>query len=441
MGITIVQKSDLSIKKPKAKKALILGGGAITGASFKVGGLKALNDYLVDFELTDFDLYLGVSSGALLAAALIGGLTPEEMFKSFEGTSKKFSKLHPIHFYWPNWQEMLSRPMNYAWRAASWIPGVLLRLAARLPTQNGELRELFWGFIKSPSLSHYEQLWEMVEETALADHPFPSMMELLPSGIFDNTYIEKYMRDNIRRNHLTNDFRTAAKAGKKLYIGAMSLDDATEVIFGPDEVNDVPISKAVQASTAMPGFYRPVKIGNQYYVDGIVPRTANFDLMVEKGAKLIVCYNPFRPFENKKFLDKIRGKNGRAKSLTEEGILVVLNQIFRTFFHTRLHVSMNAFRDNPKFDGDIILIEPRADDAAFFAMNPFMLGHQLRAAGMGFESVRNSIDEKFPQIQKILNSYGIAFNRDKVEEEYEAIHGGRDPFLTKRILERKAKRA
>ena len=143
MGITIVQKSDLTLKKPHAKKALILAGGAITGASFKVGGLKAFNDYLVDFKLSDFDLFLGISSGSLLAAALIGGLTPEEMFKSFEGTSKKFSKLKPLHFYWPNWTEMTLRPITYAWRALSWLPGVALRFATRLPEQSENLKHLF----------------------------------------------------------------------------------------------------------------------------------------------------------------------------------------------------------------------------------------------------------------------------------------------------------
>jgi len=441
MGITIVQKSDLTKKKPGAKKALILGGGAITGASFKVGGLKALGDYMPNFPLSNFDFYMGVSSGSLLAAALMGGLTPEEMFKSFEGTSKKFSKLHPIHFYWPNWEEFALRPVSYAWRAARWIPEVLVRLVTKLPSHGSGLKHLFWSFVKQPSLDHYEELLEMVEQVALSDLHFPSLMELLPSGLFDNTYIEKYMRENIRKNHLTNDFRIATRASKKkLYISAMSLDDASEVIFGPDEINDITISKAVQASTAMPGFYRPVKIGKKYYVDGIVPRTANFDLMVNKGAKLIICYNPFRPYKKEvvaEYADRQKKKN--SHSLAEDGIIMVLNQIFRTFFHTRLHVSLNAFKTDTSFNGDIILVEPRADDSEFFSMNPFILGHQVQAARMGFESVRNSIEEQFPAIQKILQSYGIQFNRKHVEKEYKELHFSKDPWAAKEILQEKRK--
>ena len=63
MGITIVQKSDLSKKKVNAKVALVLAGGAITGGTFKVGGLKALNDFLVNRKVTDFDIYVGISAG------------------------------------------------------------------------------------------------------------------------------------------------------------------------------------------------------------------------------------------------------------------------------------------------------------------------------------------------------------------------------------------
>ena len=48
MGITIIQKSDLSVRKTNAKVALVLAGGAVTGGAFKVGGVKALRDASLD---------------------------------------------------------------------------------------------------------------------------------------------------------------------------------------------------------------------------------------------------------------------------------------------------------------------------------------------------------------------------------------------------------
>ena len=50
MGITIVQKSDLTVRKRNPRIALVLAGGAISGGGFKLGGLKAFDDFLDEPE-------------------------------------------------------------------------------------------------------------------------------------------------------------------------------------------------------------------------------------------------------------------------------------------------------------------------------------------------------------------------------------------------------
>ncbi len=364
-----MQKSDLSKKRPGATKALILAGGAVTGGSFKAGGIKALNDYLVGFKVTDFDIYVGISSGSLIATPLMGGIKPESILKSLDGTSHHFSALTSWHYYRPNIAEWIAKPLSFLGKLFS-SPVTFLR--------NGEI-------------------------------DLPSLLSVLPSGVFDNKPIEQYLRENIERNGLTNDFITAERLTKKrLYICAMTLDGARRVIFGPDEKNDVTISEAVQASTAMPGFYKPARIQNVDYVDGGVQETANIDIAIKKGAELIVCYNPFRPYDPKKL----------EKKLSDSGVMAVLNQIFRAFFHTRLHVALDHFRNDPKFKGDIILIEPRSDDQAFFGLNPLILSNRVEAAGLGFRSVRNSIEERFDEVAEIFGAYGIEMSRKGVEEEF-----------------------
>jgi len=47
VGLTLIRKSDPARPKRDAKVAVVLAGGAISGGAFKVGGLKALNDFLV----------------------------------------------------------------------------------------------------------------------------------------------------------------------------------------------------------------------------------------------------------------------------------------------------------------------------------------------------------------------------------------------------------
>src|SRR5690349_15467671 len=105
MGITIVQKSDLSVRKKDAKVALVLAGGAVTGGGFKLGGLKALDDMLVNRKTTEFDTYVGLSAGAVLAAPLAAGVTPAEMLKSLAGESMQFSQLRGSDFYSFNLQD------------------------------------------------------------------------------------------------------------------------------------------------------------------------------------------------------------------------------------------------------------------------------------------------------------------------------------------------
>ena len=51
MGLTIVQKSDLLKKKENPKIALVLAGGAVAGGAYKIGGLKALNDFLINRKI------------------------------------------------------------------------------------------------------------------------------------------------------------------------------------------------------------------------------------------------------------------------------------------------------------------------------------------------------------------------------------------------------
>ena len=350
----------------------------MTGGSFKAGGIKALNDYLVDFSVNDFDIFVGISSGSLIAAPLIGGISPESILKSLDGTSSHFTRLTAWHYYRPNLAEFVGRPIKFMVNAARWLPH---RLAKRGAMADGILAAV-WRFISHPSLEGYDQMMERVFISF--GQGLPSLLTLLPSGIFDNKPIEGYVRGNIERNQLTNDFcETFHLTGKRLYISAMRLDDAKRVVFGPDEDSSLTISQAIQASTAMPGFYKPARINGVDYVDGGVQETANIEVAVKKGASLIVCYNPFRPYDPDEFVHGF-SKQAKGERLAASSVLAVLSQIFRAFFHARLHVKLDNFRKNPAFKKDIILIEPRAEDVAFFALNPLSLKNRLTAARLGF---------------------------------------------------------
>src|SRR5438445_5963008 len=133
MRLTIVHKSDLWTRKRDPRVALVLAGGAVTGGAYKLGGLKALDDFLVNRKTNDFDIYVGLSAGAFLAAPLAGGVNPVEMLRSIDGTSEDFSQLTALEFYNPNLAEFAQKPVEFLVDLLTYVPSALYAFLARTP--------------------------------------------------------------------------------------------------------------------------------------------------------------------------------------------------------------------------------------------------------------------------------------------------------------------
>src|SRR4249919_233336 len=65
----------------RSKTALVLGGGGFTGGVYEIGALRALDLLAVDRTVNQFDVYVGTSAGALIAALAANGVTPEQMMR------------------------------------------------------------------------------------------------------------------------------------------------------------------------------------------------------------------------------------------------------------------------------------------------------------------------------------------------------------------------
>ena len=166
MGLTLIRKSDGAPRKRRPKIALVLAGGAVSGGAFKVGGLKALDDYLVDRKVVDLDMYLGLSAGSMLAVSLASGVTPDEMVKVLEGTSGRLDQLTPLHFYNPNVREFVERPAKFAYDLFTYVPGVLWELLRQVPRMPEVLGPQLRSFLDKPSYTSAE---ELAMATILAD--------------------------------------------------------------------------------------------------------------------------------------------------------------------------------------------------------------------------------------------------------------------------------
>ncbi len=243
MGITIIQKSDLSVRKPNAKVALVLAGGAVTGGAFKVGGLKALDDLLVNRKATDFDVYVGLSAGAFLAAPLAAGISPAEMIRSLEGASDKFSMFRAGDFYNPNLREFVGKPIRYFVDLAMFLPGSILDFIAATPKLVEELRSPVSDYVREPTVPNLRKLFKPIVRAMLGTREFPFPLDYFPSGMFDNSTLETYLRENIEQNEMSNDFKVLYRVRRKeLFIVAMNLDTAERVVFGHNENSSATIS-------------------------------------------------------------------------------------------------------------------------------------------------------------------------------------------------------
>jgi predicted acylesterase/phospholipase RssA len=413
MGLTLIRKSDASQPNRNPKIALVLAGGAVSGGAFKVGGLKALNDFLVERKITDMDVYVGLSAGAILGSSLAAGVTPDEMIKVLDGTSTRLDQLRPFDFYHPNYREFASRPAKFGYDLLTYLPSIASDFAKGVPGLPEAVGAPFRDFLRRPSYTRFEAMAMALVEHISPKREFPALTNHFPSGFFDNASLERWLRQSLERIKMPNDFRAfARKRQSKLYITACDLDTAERVIFGADENSELTISQAVQASTALPIFYKPARINGVDYVDGGVRHTANIDIAIEKGADLIICYNPFRPF-----LNRIDADDGDAsyfaqgRYLSDRGLKVVLNQVFRTLLHSRLKLGIQRYLADDRFQGDIVLLEPRERDANYFATNPLAFWKRSEAVEHGFESVRTTIEQNYDQLQTVFNRYGLRLDR------------------------------
>src|SRR5438067_1624303 len=207
MGLTIVHKSDLATRKKSPRVALVLAGGAVTGGAYKLGGLKALDDFLVNRKTTDFDIYVGLSAGAFLAAPLAGGVTPPEMLRSLDGSSEDFTYLSPLDFYTPNLTEFARKPVEFLVDLLTYVPSALYDFLARTPELVRALQEPLAQARRRPTLANLIECVKPLVEAVGGAREFPFPLAYLPSGLFDNAALERYLRHNIERRGMTNDFR------------------------------------------------------------------------------------------------------------------------------------------------------------------------------------------------------------------------------------------
>jgi NTE family protein len=79
---------------------------------------------------------------------------------------------------------------------------------------------------------------------------------------------------------------------RDLYVCAVRRRDGRRVVFGTPGAPPADVASAVAASCAIPGYFRPVTIGGEQYVDGGVHSPTNADVLAGRGLDLVVVSSP-----------------------------------------------------------------------------------------------------------------------------------------------------
>lgn len=221
---------------------LILGAGGIAGGAWHAGALAALEE--AGWDPRGAELIVGTSAGAGTAATLRLGVPASDLIAAATG-----------------------RPLSDVGEHHRDRAGPLIDIPA--PPVGGPRRP------QAPMLV----LRTLARPLDL--RPVKALAGLLPAGQVDAGFIA----DRIRRAHVD------PWPEQPTWICAVRLRDGERVVFGRDVV-DVHVATAVHASSAVPGYFRPVEHAGEIYVDGGVHSPTNADLAAGCGFDVVVVSSP-----------------------------------------------------------------------------------------------------------------------------------------------------
>ena len=362
---------------------LAIAGGGPIGAMYELGALRALDEACDGLDLTRMDCYVGVSSGAFLAAGLANRMDTAQLCRVFITGDSTDVRFRPETFLRPALAEYLRRR------------GAAPRLAG------GLARDLLLG--------RGDSRWSDL---------LTRIGGLVPTGLFDNAEVEHFLRDVFSRRGRSNDFR---KLERPLYVIAVDLDSGEAVRFGGEGWDDVPISRAVQASAALPGLYPPVALRGRQFVDGALRRTMHASVVLDRDVDLMIGINPLVPFNAGG--RRRAGSSKAARRIADGGLPVVLSQTFRTLLQSRMQVGLARYAQ--QYPGiDQLVFEPNPSDGELFYTNVFSFAARRRVCDLAYRNTLADLRTRAGELRPLLAAHGIELRDEVLADEGRSILDG-----------------
>ena len=312
------------VEDVRARVGVVLGGGGVLGAAWLLGALSALHREL-GWRPRDAELLMGTSAGAVVAA--LASVSDQPWAGVEPDADAAFLELLGAAAY------QVERPGRWM-RWGSW----------RMVVET-------WRGGGDAALS---RLWAGV----------------LPHGLVSTRPLEATISHRVKH----------WPAHPRLQIVATDYETGAREVFAGG--GGVGVGRAVAASCAIAGFYRPVRIGSRLYVDGGVASSTNIDLLRGQGLDLIICLLPLSP---------LRAVAHRTASTR-----------FRALLQRRLH---RQIAEVEAAGTEVLLIEPEGAAADLIGLN-FM--NRTRAHAVGGAAVRTVHHRlQTPSVRDKLARYGL----------------------------------
>jgi len=327
------------------KTALVLAGGGITGFLYEVGVLTALDEVAGRAASNQFDLYVGTSAGAILAALLANGTRPAEIFEAVS-------------------REKLDSPFYFQSHDILGVgSGGALRMIAQFA------RAMFGALGRALRAKQWPGFAQM----------FADFQEHHPPGFYSTEALQKTLCERFAALGYCHKFDELAH---ELLITGTDIDTGEHLVFGTGEFHDAHICRMVAASCAIPVFFRPIRIGDRDVVDGGVSEVSPIEIAVERGASVIVFLNPMVPIRNDRSRICIPTSEGHCARLSEKGVAWIGDQAMRLMRAHSLDSAIDTMRRaNPQVS--LLHLEPSRDEMQLFMQSimSFSGGRELLEYG------------------------------------------------------------
>ncbi len=229
---------------------LVLGAGGVQGGAWLVGGLAALAEE-TGWDPATADYIVGTSAGSMVGSLLAAGLPPWFMVAHSAGES---------------FEGMADARGHQAADADRSGGAVFRRDPGALPLVPGSPR--------------------LVLRSLLRPHrhtPAGFVSGWLPRGMISSDPLREIIRSSVPGEWTVHPNH---------WVVACDYSSGRRVCFGRRGAPRAKLEDAVAASCAIPGLYRPVRIGEHNYVDGGIWSTSNADVLRGKDLDLVICLNP-----------------------------------------------------------------------------------------------------------------------------------------------------